>query len=112
MISFNVSRYIPHILIKETFKINPVSSTSFFKVGNLDPEYCYILNFRRQIYINDENTEKLSSAIIINIDNTLHKIFVTEEIITCQYKEESEIQYPKLIYVIKKNATKYIYIFN
>ncbi|KAF0702913.1 CCHC-type domain-containing protein, partial [Aphis craccivora] len=43
------------------------------------PELAHIISFRRQVYIKPDDFEKLPKSILINLENTSHRIFLDDD---------------------------------
>jgi hypothetical protein len=56
--------------------IVPISQITHLKAGINVEGYEHILSFRRQIYINHEDVPKLSSSLLINVNETQFRIFL------------------------------------
>lgn len=82
----NVCPIIPHeIIIAKLMEIGitPKSQMTFIRAGINEPGYSHIMSFRRQIYINPTDVEKLPGVLQINFDSTLYNIYVSTEKISC-----------------------------
>lgn len=91
----NVSPTIPHEAIEDIFKRNHVRITckiSFLRAGIQDPKFNHILSFRRQIFVNPEDVEKIPSSFVINHEETQYRIFTSPDMIKCfRCNEEGHI---------------------
>lgn len=87
IIMSNVCPTIPHHLIENELKIiglELVSPTSFLKVGIIDEQYSHVFSFRRQIYVSPpEESFELPSSLAINYEDTIYRIFLSFDQITC-----------------------------
>lgn len=63
--------------------IKPTSKISPLKAGFTTEQFDHITSFRRQIYINPEDTNKVPSSIAINFEDTVFRIFLTDDTVTC-----------------------------
>ena len=82
----NVHPCIPHDVIIDELKckgINPKSSMSFIRLGIDEVGFTQILSFRRQLFIDPEDINKLPKEITINYDEAIHHIYVSTDKITC-----------------------------
>lgn len=82
----NVHPYIPHdeIILKLKEKgVTPKSRMSFIRLGFDDPGFTQILSFRRQIFINPEDIDKIPKEFTLNYEDTIHHIYATTDKITC-----------------------------
>lgn len=91
----NVCPIIPHeIILKELAKVNisPVSPISFIKAGIHEPGYSHILSFRRQLFINPEDINKVPPSLSFSYDDTVYWIYLSMEKLTCFLcKEEGHL---------------------
>jgi hypothetical protein len=63
--------------------IRTTSNITFLKAGFNINELAHITSFRRQVYINPEDYVKLPPSIVINLNNTNFRIFLTDDTVTC-----------------------------
>lgn len=91
----NVCPIIPHEVIEtELAKVNikPVSPITFIKAGVHGPGYSHILSFRRQLFINPEDIDKVPASLSLYYDNTVYWIYLSTEKLTCFLcKEEGHL---------------------
>lgn len=104
----NVCPSIPNLAILDALKnidIIPTSQINHLKAGINLEGYEHIMSFRRQMYINHEDTPKLPNSLIINSNNNQLRIFFTDDTLTCftcksightsnNCKKNSEIKLP------------------
>lgn len=82
----HVSPDIPneHIISHlEYHKIQILSPITHINAGFNIPELAHIISFRRQVYIKPDDFEKLPKSILINLENTSHRIFLDDDSIHC-----------------------------
>lgn len=82
----NVCPIIPHDIIEKEFikrKITPSSKISFIKAGISEPGFSHIMSFRRQVYIEPEDLNKLPDSTVVYFDNTSYRIYFSTDIMTC-----------------------------
>ncbi|CAK9795959.1 Transposon TX1 uncharacterized 82 kDa protein [Anthophora plagiata] len=82
----NVSPSIPYetiekILIKNNVRIT--SKLTFMRAGLHDPGSAHILSFRRQIYINPDDSYKIPDSFLVTYEETNYRIFASIEILKC-----------------------------
>lgn len=64
-------------------KIQILSPITHINAGFNIPELAHIISFRRQVYIKPDDFEKLPKSILINLENTSHRIFLNDDSIHC-----------------------------
>ncbi|VVC39001.1 Endonuclease/exonuclease/phosphatase,Zinc finger, CCHC-type, partial [Cinara cedri] len=82
----NVSPAIPNdsiILHLKDHNIQIVSPITHINAGFNIPELAHILSFRRQVYINPDDFQKLPNSAIIMHENTPHRIFFSDDTLSC-----------------------------
>jgi len=82
----NVQPIIPHDVIKNAIanlSIKILSPITFMKAGFADNEYGHIGSFRRQLYINPDDNNKLPSSILIEFEQTEYCIFLSDDTVIC-----------------------------
>ncbi|CAI6365979.1 unnamed protein product [Macrosiphum euphorbiae] len=82
----NVYNNIPHSTILEALRyhdIIPTSPITCLRAGIQLEGYAHILSFRRQLFIKAEDLPKMPSSILINYDGTNHRIFISDDQVTC-----------------------------
>lgn len=82
----NVPPIIPHTIILEALsKINikPVSSITFLRAGINEPGYSHILSFRRQMFVNPNDIDKIPESIQINFDDTNYWLYLSGDSPVC-----------------------------
>lgn len=82
----NVYPAIPDNYIIEALGALGVKITSpitALKAGFPLDQFAHIKSFRRQLYISHEDFSKLPGSIVIDLDNTSYRIFITDDIVTC-----------------------------
>lgn len=67
----------------EYHKIQILSPITHINAGFHIPELAHIISFRRQVYIKPDDFEKLPKSILINLENTSHRIFLDDDSIHC-----------------------------
>lgn len=67
----------------ETFGIKITSPITALKAGFPLDKFAHITSFRRQLYISPEDFPKLPGSIVIVLENTSYRIFITDDIVTC-----------------------------
>ncbi|CAI6345832.1 unnamed protein product [Macrosiphum euphorbiae] len=67
----------------EYHKIQILSPITHINAGFNIPELAHIISFRRQVYIKPDDFEKLPKSILINLENTSHRIFLDDDSIHC-----------------------------
>jgi hypothetical protein len=91
----NVCPIIPHSVLESKLNelnIKTTSRITSIRAGINEPGYAHILSFRRQVYVNPEDTIKLPESMQINFDNTLYWIYFSTEKLTCFIcKEEGHL---------------------
>lgn len=82
----NVCPSIPHQIIEEELtklSIKTISQITFVRAGMQDPEYQHILSFRRQVFINEEDKNKIPESIFVEYENTSYKLYLSGDTIQC-----------------------------
>jgi len=82
----NVYNNIPNSTILEALRhhnIIPSSPITCLRAGIQLEGYTHILSFRRQLFVKAEDTHKIPSSILINYDGTNHRIFISDDQVTC-----------------------------
>ena len=82
----NVSPTIPHSIIEdalETLNINRGSNVSFLKAGCNKDGFTHVLSFRRQVYINPNDANKLPQFLPIDYDDTKYYIYPSLDSLKC-----------------------------
>ncbi|KAL4088963.1 hypothetical protein QTP88_024041 [Uroleucon formosanum] len=82
----NVSLAIPNDNIISHLKyhnIQILSPITHINAGFNIPELAHILSFRRQVYINPDDFGKLPNSLLINHENTPHRIFLSDDTLSC-----------------------------
>jgi len=82
----NVQPIIPHDVIKNAIanlSIKILSPITFIKAGFANDEYGHIGSFRRQLYINPDDNDKLPSSILIVFEQTEYRIFLSDDTVIC-----------------------------
>jgi len=67
----------------EHHKIQILSPITHINAGFNIPELAHIISFRRQVYIKPDDFGKLPKSILINLENTSHRIFLDDDSIHC-----------------------------
>lgn len=88
LILSNVCSSIPHDIIEESLKhlnLKLVSPITFLKAGIPGEEYNQVLSFRRQVSVSppEDNHEEPPSSILITYEETLYRIFISTDEMTC-----------------------------
>ncbi|KAJ3658880.1 hypothetical protein Zmor_010596 [Zophobas morio] len=76
----NVCPSIPHIVIENLVKqagFVPVSQMSFLRAGIKSDEYKHVFSFRRQIYVQPDDTRDLPSSLVVKYEETNYRIFLS-----------------------------------
>ena len=63
--------------------ISPKSNMSFIRLGFEEEGFTQILSFRRQLFIDPSDVNKLPSVITVNYDDTLHNVYISTDKIKC-----------------------------
>uniref|UniRef100_A0A2H8TRV8 Transposon TX1 uncharacterized protein n=1 Tax=Melanaphis sacchari TaxID=742174 RepID=A0A2H8TRV8_9HEMI len=87
----NAHPIIPHEVITEHLlleNIKTLSPITFLKAGFQD-ELAHISSFRRQVYIHPDDTTNVPGSLIIKYDNTVFRIFLTDDTLTCYSCKQS-----------------------
>jgi len=82
----NVYNNIPNSIILEALRhhnIIPSSPITCLRAGIQLEGYTHILSFRRQLFVKAEDIPKMPSSILINYDGTNHRIFISDDQVTC-----------------------------
>lgn len=82
----NVYLTIPNQLILNALHelgIKTTSQISHMKAGFATEKFSHILSFRRQVYINQDSMSKLPNSITVTVENTMFRIFITDDTVTC-----------------------------
>jgi len=82
----NVCPSIPHdVLVNKLaeYGVKTASSVQFLRAGLTDPNFSHILSFRRQVYINPDDEDKLPEYFQIVLDDVPHRIFVSCDSLSC-----------------------------
>jgi hypothetical protein len=82
----NVSPAIPNDDIISQLKyhnIQILSQITHINAGFNITELAHILSFRRQVYINPDDFRKLLNSLLINHENTPHRIFLSDDTLSC-----------------------------
>ena len=68
------------------------SQMQFIRVGMNETGFSHILSFRRQIYVQPEDIEKIPPSMQITYDSTAYWIYLSTEKLTCFIcKEEGHV---------------------
>ncbi|KAL5239473.1 hypothetical protein ACI65C_006883 [Semiaphis heraclei] len=65
------------------YNIIPSSPITCLRAGIQLEGYAHILSFRRQLFVKAEDIPKMPSSILINYDGINHRIFITDDQVTC-----------------------------
>ena len=82
----NVQPCIPTSLIQQELNkldIHPVSSITSIKAGIHRPELGHLMSFRKQLYINPEDLDKIPTNLKISHDNVNFWIYFSTEKLSC-----------------------------
>lgn len=82
----NVYNNIPNNTILEALRhhdIIPTSPITCLRAGIQLEGYSHILSFRRQLFIKAEDSTKMPNSLLINYDGTNHRIFISDDQVTC-----------------------------
>jgi len=86
IILLNVYPAISNNLITDapgTLGVKIAPAISPLKAGFPLNQFAHITSFRRQLYINPDDFAKLPGSIVIALDNTSYRIFITDDTVTC-----------------------------
>ena len=75
----NVHLCIPNDIIVDKIKeygVIPKSNLNIIRLGCSEPGGTHILSFRRQLFIDPQDLNKLPNEFVINYDDTLHHIYI------------------------------------
>ena len=78
----NVSPVIPHEILENELQrkgIKIASQISFLRVGISDEGFSHVLSFRRHIFINPEDIDKLPESMVIFLEDTTYRIFIASK---------------------------------
>ncbi|KAF0705572.1 DNA replication licensing factor MCM4-like, partial [Aphis craccivora] len=82
----NVSPAIPNedtLSHLKDLNIQTLSQITHVNAGFNIAELAHILSFRRQVYINPDDFLKLPGSLLINHENTHHRIFLSDDTLFC-----------------------------
>lgn len=82
----NVCPIIPHQTIIDSLSalnVSVVSPVTFIRAGMSEPGYAHIHSFRRQVFIQPEDAQKLPENIQVNYDGTNFWVYITTDNPTC-----------------------------
>lgn len=82
----NVCPVVPHSVIEaELSKLNIKTSSkiSFIKAGISDPGYSHIMSFRRQVFIDPNDIDKLPTSTPIFFEDTTYRIYFSTDNVCC-----------------------------
>jgi len=82
----NVYNNIPNSSILTALRyhdIIPTSPITCLRAGIQLEGYSHILSFRRQFFIKAEDSTKMPNNLLINYDGTNHRIFISDDQVTC-----------------------------
>jgi len=92
----HVSPAIPNENIISHLKyhnIQILSPITHINAGFNIPELANIISYKRQVYINPDDFQKLPKSIMINHENTPHRIFLADDTIyICKLKGHTSTQ--------------------
>lgn len=86
IIASNVPPFISNSIIEEfleSINVRRVSSVITLKASIQDAEYNHVICHRRQVYVSNEDVDKIPQAIKLKIENSLHTVFFSTDIIKC-----------------------------
>lgn len=91
----NVCPIIPNSIISEELKrlgVSPVSHVTTLRAGMKERGYTHILSFRRQVFINPEDSQKVPPNLQINHDGTNYWIYFSDDKLNCyKCKEDGHL---------------------
>jgi hypothetical protein len=76
----NVCPSIPHYVFENQIRalgFTVLSQMSFIRAGIQDDKYSHVLSFRRQIYVQPDDAIGLTDLVVLKLDNTNYRIFMT-----------------------------------
>lgn len=82
----NVTPGIPHEVLENVLAgigLKLVSSVTFMRAGIPGDENIHILSFRRQVYIQPEETVDLPSSLFLKLGGTSYRIYRTADDMSC-----------------------------
>ena len=82
----NVSPTIPHEFIEKFLMNKNIKATSkltFLRAGLQEPFFAHIMGFRRQIFIDPDDAQKISESFLITHDDTQSRMFVSTDRASC-----------------------------
>lgn len=82
----NVCPVISHSVLENEFKklnIKLESQMTFLRAGLADAGYTHIMNFRRQVYINPKDTDKIPESMCIVFEETRYWIYISNDTLLC-----------------------------
>lgn len=82
----NVCPVIPHVIIErelEKLQIKLESPITFLRAGISAPGFAHILSFRRQVYINPNDVNKIPESMSIEFENTKYWIYPSADNVAC-----------------------------
>lgn len=86
LIISNVCPSIPDKIIETTVKnlgLQPVSTVTNMRAGLIGDEFNHILSFRRQIYVQPDESLEIPASVIIKYEDTNYRIYFTYDSLTC-----------------------------
>lgn len=82
----NVSPTIPHSIISDVLQklgLKSFSSISFLRAGLTKESLSHIMSFRRQVFIQPDDCDKLPESLQIQFENSNYWIFISSGNLTC-----------------------------
>lgn len=82
----NVCPSVPHNVLEKAIGemgVKPISPISFLRAGILGEEYSHVLSFRRQIYVQPDETLELPNSLVIQHEEINYRIFLSYDGMTC-----------------------------
>lgn len=91
----SVSPSMPHEFLEKILKdlkLKLVSPISFLRAGIHNEKYAHILSFRRQVYIQTDDSIELPSSVVVKFEDTNYRIFLNFDEMKCfNCKQEGHI---------------------
>ncbi|CAD6216504.1 GSCOCG00011343001-RA-CDS, partial [Cotesia congregata] len=82
----NVPPIIPHSYLQDALNrlsVKTTSQFSFLRIGINEPGFSHIMSFRRQIFIDPDDINKIPECIQIPFDETIYNIYPSTDSLAC-----------------------------